>query len=98
MNIRCAGFSKGHFERGFEVVTACDLGEASEKQDAGRSGTQLLEKAEAIARKPKMVPCSAFVTDELEEAFGRGGNDIFEKALQTAGIGRCTCSLWGLNR
>jgi DNA-binding response OmpR family regulator len=84
-------FSKG----GFEVVTASDLEEASEKLDAGEfdlvivdlrmpggSGIELIEKAEALARKPKIVVCSAFVTEELEEDFGRRGICILKKPFK----------------
>jgi DNA-binding response OmpR family regulator len=80
---------------GFEVVTASDLGEASEKLDAGAfdlvivdlrmpggSGIELIEKAEGLGRKPKIVVCSAFVTEELEEKFRCRGICILKKPFK----------------
>jgi DNA-binding NtrC family response regulator len=80
---------------GGEVVTASDLEEASETLDAGAfdlvivdlrmpggSGIELIEKAQGLARKPKIVVCSAFVTQELEEKLRRRGICILKKPFK----------------
>jgi DNA-binding NtrC family response regulator len=80
---------------GVEVVTASDLEEALEKLDAGAfdlvivdlrmpggSGIELIEKAQGMTRKPKIVVCSAFVTQELEEKFRCRGICILKKPFK----------------
>ncbi len=80
--------------KGHEVITAESVEDASVKLSSetidvllidlrmpGRNGTQLIGKADIRGEKPKVIVCSAFVTEELEEELRQKGACILRKPL-----------------
>lgn len=80
---------------GHEIVMASNIGEAIEALRADRfellfidlrmpegSGTRLISQLGSLSYKLLVVVCSAYITVELEEEFGRSGIFILKKPFK----------------
>jgi len=80
---------------GYEVVTASGIKAALERLEAGTvdiifvdlrmpegNGMDLIRRARALSKAPKIVVCSAFVTEELEAEFKDKGICTLKKPFK----------------
>ena len=80
---------------GHDVITASNIGEASEKLDSENidllfvdlrmpegNGTELIKKVGNMPKKPRVIVCSAFITTDLEEEFKNKGICILKKPFK----------------
>lgn len=80
---------------GHEVITAANIMEASARLDAGDidllfidlrmpegNGTELIKKVVNSPSQPKIIVCSAFITQELEDEFREKGICILKKPFK----------------
>lgn len=80
---------------GYEVVAVPTIAEAYEKITQGQfdmlfldlrmpegNGTELLAKIDNLPQKPRIVVCSAFITNDLEEEFRSKGIFVLRKPFK----------------
>ena len=80
---------------GYDVVTASNISEAAEKLKADNigllfldlrmpegSGVEFIRQLDGVAKRPKVIVCSAFITPELEEEFRNKGICTLKKPFK----------------
>lgn len=81
-------------KKGHEVITAEDVEDASLKLGSeaidvlvidlrmpGENGKELIGRADIRGKLPRVIVCSAFINDELEEEFRRKGICMLRKPV-----------------
>ena len=80
---------------GYEVITASNIAEAAERLRTDAigllfldlrmpegDGVQLIRQLDDPAKRPKIIVCSAFITQDLEEEFREKGICILRKPFK----------------